>query len=208
MGGGVSVPCNDTASHMTNLSNEYTKVTDEAVETDISHHMSRGSAMGLDKIMSHMRFYQNVETSEVMFLVGSDRIEDVPKIEKDEWIEVHLSGFQDSYVRQTMQSKLFAQRQIVTNGMIEDTASISTDTQGPQNLAMSETFVQSLSRDGHDDDEHEHDQHDHDELEDITGDDELFKSPTNSVRTDQSSQRKQQLTIYLYIYRVCCIVLL
>eukprot|EP00603_Paraphysomonas_imperforata_P006742 CAMPEP_0114417214 /NCGR_PEP_ID=MMETSP0103-20121206/2843_1 /TAXON_ID=37642 ORGANISM="Paraphysomonas imperforata, Strain PA2" /NCGR_SAMPLE_ID=MMETSP0103 /ASSEMBLY_ACC=CAM_ASM_000201 /LENGTH=647 /DNA_ID=CAMNT_0001585489 /DNA_START=288 /DNA_END=2231 /DNA_ORIENTATION=- len=132
--------------------------------------------MGIDHLMKNMRFYQNTETSEVLFIVGSDRIENVPKITVGEWIEVNVSGLQDNYVRQTMQSKSFFQREFVRPCPVEDTASLSTDAH------LHHTIVS-----GNDGEILSHDDHDHDD-DDVEADVE-FKSHTNSIATDHSSQR-------------------
>ena len=103
-------------------------------------------SMGLENVINHMRFFQNLETSEVIFILGSDNIEDVPKLEKEEWFEVYVSGLQDDYVRQTMQSKTFAQRQFFNSKKVDDTASLSTDTQAAP-LLLPSTSMASASFD-------------------------------------------------------------
>ena len=63
------------------------------------------TTMSLDKLFHHMRFYQNIETSEVIFVLGSDKLENVPQISIDEWFEVPVSCFQEAYIRQSMKPK-------------------------------------------------------------------------------------------------------
>jgi hypothetical protein len=177
MGSSASIHCEET-KYVVNLQRDDSSRSNKSIDKDDSLQVKQTGqvvSFGMDNLMKNMRFYQNAETSEVIFLVGSDRIENVPKINKEEWIEVNVSGLQDDYVRQTMQSKSLSQRRMVNSGPIEDTISLSTATDGHfPNTAVSETGERSL-RDGHDDDDH---------------DDEEFKSHTNSVATEHSSQRK------------------
>lgn len=143
-------------------------------ENVLGRQAPQGLTMGIEHLMKTMRFYQNTETSEIIVIIGSDKIENVPKIVVREWIEVNVSGLQDDYVRQTMQSKSFFQREIVRPRVVEDTASLSTDALIHHNVSSENDGEQhSLGDRDHEDDE---------------GDVE-FKSHTNSDATDNSSQR-------------------
>jgi hypothetical protein len=123
----------------------------------------------LHKIMNQMRFYQNLETSEVLFLLGSDCIEEVPNITKDEWLEVNVSGLQDGYIRYTLQAMTSSQRQLFDGEMVE-TGSVSSDKQSSLPVKdPTEDYCEELVSF----EEEEEAFHDQDFIE-------AFKSPTNS----------------------------
>ena len=94
--------------------------------TDISEPMNT-AAITLERLLNHMRFFQNTETYDLIFILGIDDIEDVPRARREEWVEVFASGLQDGYIRKTMASKLMSQRQFF-GGEIDGTATLSTST--------------------------------------------------------------------------------
>jgi len=65
--------------------------------------------------MRQSRFYQNYDTNEVILILASDNIENIPNYDKEEWHEVRLSDQQEAYLSRSQQLPNFQKGPVSSN---------------------------------------------------------------------------------------------